>query len=252
MVDFLDGKLNWGPFIEKKSDFVGDSFWGGCLFAGFATIIMTIVAIVVSLLGFGGIWWTLTHLYLFPIWLLDGLVWMGWGAFWGFYLVGGLLHLIGSFFLWLGNLIASISLVVLYVVIIAAVISAVVWGIAYVLYKFFKTEAGQKVAKYMVFKLNGFSEARKKNVAKRKAIRDAQISKDCNDPYPDKESKKFFLFRMKDWLFDFFFTGKTVVVDGRAYQELGWFALMWQWATALYKGVCPMATVVSKKDPEKE
>jgi len=220
IIGLLD-KINYGDTIEDLSDGLGEeplivAFVSGLI--GLGTI--GGMCLVVYAL-FKGSWEFLTHLLYIPGWILWLITRIGWIIFYIFAGIGYVMNLIAFVFCVIGSWVNS------YWSLLGICVAVLIGGsiVTYLLIRFFSCEKMAWFRNFLLFKWNGFQEARKIAKERDEAIRVARAMA------PRKES----------WFY------RRWVVR-RKLNVLGNFSLILEIIRSLIHGICPMVRVVSREE----
>lgn len=240
ILDFFDNTLS--PLVDKASNKMNKSGGITSLMVCLSVVATLAAGIGLCYIGFMIIYKIIINIFVWPVALWNGLLWIFYGIFMGFALFGELLYLIGWSVFWLVTqpIVWSIAA---YVVVIAAACFLLVMGI----WKFMGTKLGSRIKDFLTYKLNGFDAARK---ARKQKLEEAEKSfKIHSEDDSSKDGKSKLAKILQAPLLWIISLGEKILdywqkEDPWGNKVVGPVGMLWAWIKAIKHKVCPTLEII--------
>jgi hypothetical protein len=252
-IDTID-KTPMGKWLDASDSFVNDAPGPTAL----VTVAVTSVAIGVpgALIFYAclAIWWGYRHLSDLPGAVLSLMTALGCACFYIFYAIGYLVHWIWHAIVWFFNLLvwfftfAPFWSGVLYWGAMILGIGLISLIVCYTVYMISQTRFGLAIWHYIIFRLNGYGEARKRAKVRQEAVKAIEEAKPWVPKKPGFISR--FLSSLKEMILGK--TGEFGEATGkRAGQMLTTIGILWEWIKGMKRNACPIIEFVEESPMNK-
>lgn len=243
-IDFVD-KSPFGKMLAKSDQAIQDSPGATALFA----VVVSSLTIGTPAVLLFGILTCLYHIYLlidkFPSLLMHFVLCIGYGIFSVFWCLGWLLHVIwGWLFAVSHNTLLWMSIGYWSAVVFCIGMISIV--IFYVFYSIGRTNFGRSIWDFIVFRLNGYGDARKAAVARREARKSERDQAEMMNPTPPGIFSRFFAWVKRKVM------GHEFKVGQKVGKVLTPFGIIWEFFVGMKNNACPIIEFIEKPKESKE